>query len=145
MFVFICTLLALPIKFLVRWAKITVKMTGWSKQKDKQLIKIKYRRQLYRGWIQRHPMDKSQPVQFSRIKVLILRDQLRYPLERDLSSGQGYLSFEQQGPVRRDAQSRQTCVNAIVFLSNKCNKIDCLNLRPTFILFIYFCSILSMK
>ena len=51
MFVFICTLLALPIKFLVRWEKITVKMTGWSKRTDKQLIKIKYRRQLYKSWI----------------------------------------------------------------------------------------------
>ena len=62
MFVFICTLLALPIKFLVRWEKITVKMTGWSKRTDKQLIKIKYRRQLYKSWIWRHPMDKLQPV-----------------------------------------------------------------------------------
>ena len=51
MFVFICTLLAFPIKFLVRWEKITVKMTGWSKRTDKQLIKIKYRRQLYKSWI----------------------------------------------------------------------------------------------
>ena len=51
MFVFICTLLALPIKFLVRWEKITVKMTAWSKRTDKQLIKIKYRRQLYKSWI----------------------------------------------------------------------------------------------